>query len=85
MSNNLTNRKNKKQKHSTTTNLLLHYLYTQDTSDSGLAKHGTLIIEHDPLLYEPAAEVDGVKLDPYNISIGPVRTAFALNAGGKTF
>lgn len=66
-------------------NLLVDYLYTQDTSDSGLAKGGVLAIEHDPLLYESAAEIDGAKLDPYHISIGPVRTSFALNAGGKTF
>lgn len=66
-------------------NLLVDYLYTQDTSDSGLAKNGVLIVEHDPLLYEPAAEVDKIQLDPYHVSIGPVRTSFALNAGGKTF
>lgn len=66
-------------------NLLLDYLYVQDTSNTGLEKDGRLVIEHDPLLYEPALEVDGKKMDPYHISIGPVKTSFSINAGGKTF
>ncbi len=66
-------------------NLLLDYLYVQDTSNTGLDKDGLLVVEHDPLLYEPALEVDGKKMDPYHISIGPVKTSFSINAGGKTF
>lgn len=66
-------------------NLSLDYLYVQDTSNTGLDKDGLLVVEHDPLLYEPALEVDGKKMDPYHISIGPVKTSFSINAGGKTF
>jgi len=76
---------NRKKKVLIKGNLLLDYLYVQDTSNSGLAKDGVLIIEHDPLLYEPALEVAGKKMDPYHISIGPVKTSFSINAGGKTF
>ncbi len=76
---------NRKKKILIRGNLLLDYLFIQDTSNTGLAPGGTLIIEHDPLLYEPALEVPGQKLDPYHISIGPVKTLFSINAGGKTF
>ncbi|MFZ5950168.1 MAG: hypothetical protein ACOYXC_05665, partial [Candidatus Rifleibacteriota bacterium] len=66
-------------------NLLVDYLYTHDSSGNGLADGGWLIIQHDPLIYDPAAEVDGEKLDPYHVSIGPVKTMYSVNAGGKTF
>ncbi|MDD3147099.1 MAG: hypothetical protein PHD82_07340 [Candidatus Riflebacteria bacterium] len=66
-------------------NLLVDYLYTQERGDNSLSEGGRLIIRHDPFLYEPAAEVDGVKMDPFQISIGTVKTAFAINSGGKTF
>ncbi len=66
-------------------NLLVDYLYTQDKSDNGIASGGTLLIRHDPYIYEPAMENDFGKLDPYHISIGTVKTSFSLNSGGKTF
>ncbi len=66
-------------------NLLVDYLYTQEKGDNSLAAGGKLVIRHDQYIYEPAAEVDGIKLDPYHISIGTVKTAFSLNSGGKTF
>jgi len=65
--------------------LLVDYLYTQDKSDNGIASGGTLLIRHDPYIYEPAMENDFGKLDPYHISIGTVKTSFSLNSGGKTF
>lgn len=66
-------------------NLLVDYLYTHDASNDGLKDGGKLIIEHDPIIYDPAAEYDGQQLDPYHVSIGPVRTLFSINAGGKSF
>ncbi|NCB40256.1 MAG: hypothetical protein EOM80_15965 [Erysipelotrichia bacterium] len=76
---------NRKDKVRINGNLLVDYLYTQDTSDSGLSEGGDLVVTHDPLIYDPSAEIDGVRLDPYHISIGSVKTLFSLNAGGKTF
>lgn len=67
-------------------NLLVDYLYTHDSDNDGLADGGQLIIEHDPLIYDPAGTApDGEELDPYHVSIGPVRTLFSINSGGKTF
>ncbi|MDD3002109.1 MAG: hypothetical protein PHF29_10180 [Candidatus Riflebacteria bacterium] len=66
-------------------NLLVDYLYTQDTGSYGLKKDGKLIVQHDPFIYEPAAKIGGIQQDPYHVSIGPVRTSFAINAGGKSF
>jgi hypothetical protein len=66
-------------------NLLVDYLYTEDKSGRGLAYGGKLHIIHDPKIYDAAAEIDGQKLDPYHVSIGPVRTLYSVNSGGKTF
>jgi hypothetical protein len=67
-------------------NLLVDYLYTHDSDNDGLADGGELRIEHDPLIYDPAGTApDGEELDPYHVSIGPVRTVFSINSGGKTF
>lgn len=66
-------------------NLLVDYLYTQDAGSYGLKKDGKLIVQHDPFIYEPAAKIGGKQQDPYHVSIGPVRTSFAINAGGKSF
>lgn len=65
-------------------NLLVDYLYTS-SGGVGLADGGVLKICHDPIIYDPAANLDGEDLDPYHISIGPVKTLFSINAGGKTF
>lgn len=66
-------------------NLLVDYLYTYDAGGAGLKENGTLSIFHDPLIYNPAATIDGKDMDPYHVSIGSVKTIFAINAGGKTF
>jgi hypothetical protein len=66
-------------------NLLLDSLYTQDSGGTGLKDGGLLNVIHDPVIYNPASEIDGHELDPYQISIGPIKTSFGLNAGGKTF
>ena len=66
-------------------NLLVDYLYTEDRSGAGLADGGSFIVEHDPLIYDPALEIDGQKQDPYHVSIGPVKTIYSVNTGGKTF
>lgn len=66
-------------------NLLVDSLYTQDSGGTGLKDGGFLNVVHDPVIYNSAATIDGNELDPYQISIGPVKTSFALNAGGKTF
>ncbi|GAB4270123.1 MAG: hypothetical protein Kow0029_06690 [Candidatus Rifleibacteriota bacterium] len=66
-------------------NLLVDYLFTEAKGSMGLVDGGTLTIKHDPVIYDPAAEYNGEKLDPYRVSIGPVKTLFSLNAGGKTF
>ncbi len=66
-------------------NLLVDYLYTQSSSGNGLALDGVLHIKHDPFIYDAAAENGGESLDPYTVSIGPVKSLFSINAGGKTF
>ncbi len=66
-------------------NLLVDYLYTQDSGSYGLKKDGRLIIQHDPFIYEPAAKIGGVDQDPYHVSISPVSTIFSINTGEKTF
>ncbi|MBU1107456.1 MAG: hypothetical protein KKB51_12370 [Candidatus Riflebacteria bacterium] len=64
-------------------NLLVDSLSLQDSANSGLAAGGKLYIEHDPAIYNAAATLDGTKLDPYHISIGPVKTSFSFRAGGS--
>lgn len=66
-------------------NLIVDYLYTHDKSNSGLADGGRLVIKHDPIIFNPAGKYDGEEQDPYHVSIGPVKTLFSINAGGKTF
>ncbi|MGM0598484.1 MAG: hypothetical protein ACQETH_01590 [Candidatus Rifleibacteriota bacterium] len=66
-------------------NLLVDYIYTESSDGSGLVDGGKLTIMHDPVIYDPAATVGTNKLDPYHVSIGPVKTIFSINAGGKTF
>jgi hypothetical protein len=66
-------------------NLLVDYLYTQDSGSRGLKKDGKLIIQHDPFIYEPAAKISGRDQDPYHVSIGPVITAYAINTGEVSF
>ena len=61
-------------------NLIVDYLYTQDTSNNGLAQGGTLCIEHDPLIMEPGLVASGGKMDPYHVSIGRLKTAYAVKA-----
>lgn len=66
-------------------NLLVDYLYTQDTGSRGLKKDGKLIVQHDPFIYEPAAKIGGTDQDPYHVSIGPVVTSYAINTGKTSF
>lgn len=66
-------------------NLHLDFLYTQDSSGRGLADGGWLHIIHDPVIYDPDAEVESTHLDPYQVSISPVRSLVAVNAGGASF
>lgn len=67
-------------------NLILDYLYTQGAGgQNSLADGGRLNIIHDVYLYDLGATISGRKLDPYQVTISPVRSVFALNAGGKTF
>ncbi len=63
-------------------NLLVDYFYTQDSSGRGLAKGGTIFIEHDPLIMEPNLKTsDGKEFDPFHVSIGKIKTAFAIKTG----
>jgi hypothetical protein len=64
-------------------NLLVDSLDLETSGASGLADGGLLYIVHDPGIYNAAATLDGTKLDPYHISIGPVKTSFAYRAGGE--
>jgi hypothetical protein len=67
-------------------NLLVDSLYTYDSGGTGLKDCGSLNIVHDPLCYYAGGALsESEKFDPYHISIGPVKTSFAINAGGKTF
>jgi hypothetical protein len=66
-------------------NLLVDYLYTYDKDDKGLKNNGTLVIKHDPFIYEPALKAGSVDHDPFHISISPVKTIFSVNSGSKTF
>jgi hypothetical protein len=66
-------------------NLLVDYLYTQSSSGNGLALDGVLHIKHDPFIYDAAAGIGDANLDPYTVSIGPVKSLYSINAGGKTF
>lgn len=63
-------------------NLIVDYLYTQDTSGKGLSSGGTLLIEHDPIIMEPGLTTSDGALDPYHISISRMKSAFAINATG---
>ena len=64
-------------------NLIVDYFYTQDTSGRGLEKGGTILIEHDPLIMEPNLKTsDGKEFDPFHVSIGKIKTIFAIEAGG---
>ncbi len=66
-------------------NLLVDFLYLSDPGGTGLKAGGNLHVIHDPIIYNPACKIGTRELDPYHVSIGPVKTSFALNAGGKTF
>ena len=61
-------------------NLLVDYFYTQDKSGNGLQAGGQLVIEHDPLILEPAVTTSSGKMDPYHVSIGRIKTAYAVKA-----
>ncbi|MBQ2593476.1 MAG: hypothetical protein II567_09390 [Candidatus Riflebacteria bacterium] len=63
-------------------NLIVDYFYTQDPSGRGLDKGGTILIEHDPLIMEPNLRTsDGKEFDPFHVSIGKVKTVFAIKSG----
>ena len=63
-------------------NLIVDYFYTQDSSGRGLDKGGTILIEHDPLIMEPnLITSDGKEFDPFHVSIGKVKSAFAIKSG----
>lgn len=63
-------------------NLIVDYFYTQDPSGRGLAKGGTILIEHDPLIIEPNLRTsNGKEFDPFHVSIGKVKTLFAVKSG----
>ena len=63
-------------------NLIVDYFYTQDPSGRGLAKGGTILIEHDPLIMEPNLRTsNGKEFDPFHVSIGKVKTLFAVKSG----
>ena len=63
-------------------NLIVDYFYTQDPSGRGLAQGGTMLIEHDPLIMEPNLRTsDGKEFDPFHVSIGKVKTVFAIKSG----
>ena len=59
-------------------NLLVDFIKTLDTGLGGLAPGGTLLIKHDPYIVEPSISPGA----QYQISIGKVKTAFSINAGG---
>ena len=61
---------------------IVDYFYTQDPSGRGLDKEGTILIEHDPLIMEPNLRTsDGKEFDPFHVSIGKVKTVFAIKSG----
>ncbi|HAE38829.1 MAG TPA: hypothetical protein DCG57_09350 [Candidatus Riflebacteria bacterium] len=64
-------------------NLLVDSLSLQASNNSGLAENGELCIVHDPAIYNAAATLNTVKLDPFHASIGPVKTSFSFRAGGS--
>ncbi|KAF1080081.1 MAG: hypothetical protein GQF41_3548 [Candidatus Rifleibacterium amylolyticum] len=64
-------------------NLLVDSLDLEVSGGSALADGGVLHIIHDPGIYNAAATLDSTELDPYHISIGPVKTSFAYRAGGE--
>ncbi len=64
-------------------NLLVDSLDLESAGNSGLADDGLLHIIHDLAIYNAAVKLDGTQLDPYHISIGPVKTSFAYRAGGE--
>ncbi len=59
-------------------NLIVDYLFTE-SGNSGVPLGGSLTIEHDPLIYNPAPP----DFDPCRVSLGSVRTMFSMNAEGK--
>lgn len=61
-------------------NLIVDYLFTRDASGKGLSSGGSLIIEHDPIIMEPGVSLDGNSLSPYHVSIGRMKSAFAIRA-----
>ena len=64
-------------------NLLVDSLSLQASGNGGLAEDGLLHIVHDPAIYNSAATIDGMKLDPFHVSVGPVKTSFSFRAGGS--
>lgn len=64
-------------------NLLVDSLSLEASGNSSLADGGTLTIVHDPGIYNAGATIQGVKLDPYHVSVGPVKTSFSFRAGGS--
>lgn len=66
-------------------NLIVDALFTGDSSANGLARGGKLIIVHDGYLADPdLSSVSSVKNSGSKyVSIGKVKTIFAINASGK--
>lgn len=64
-------------------NLLVDSLDLEASGNSGLAENGVLHIIHDPAVYNAAVTLNGTPLDPYHVSIGPVKTSFSFRAGGE--
>ena len=64
-------------------NLLVDSLDLETSGGSGLADGGLLHIVHDPGIYNASATLDTTPLDPFHVSIGPVKTSFAYRAGGE--
>lgn len=59
-------------------NLVVDYLFTE-SGNAGVPMDGTLTIEHDPLIYNPAPP----QYDPWRVSIGNIKTMFSMNAEGR--
>jgi hypothetical protein len=62
-------------------NLVVDYLFTEGDKDdppgTALAAGGWILIEHDTALM-----ADPALVDPFRVSIGPIRTMYAMSAGG---
>lgn len=63
-------------------NLLVDYFDTQGKNSPGLKDGGRIEIVHDPLIYDPA---EAGPQDPYHASLSPVKSLYAISAGGLTF